>query len=320
MKLCKLVLLLFLIPLRHTLTPTPCFLHQAYAKSAGSVCDGIVLVAPCGVEEHDVRRLMELFYPHFREGFLASVIDLVLRCFIRSLWLKERIFPLLFNGSQGSIPPTSKTSLASVDGEPASLLDFAWAVDCMSNHEEEFWIVKEGLKHAAPELKSSKRVPALVLVPENDCLIPKESSFRTAKMWGVDGVVLAGQAHNVGDDGWEEASMQPLLSFLRETDFSAEREDRRGGDGDSAGSSESFVDVSGDGDSEGPNVRDEGSQEVRRSRNDDDDDDDDDDNDINIDFGDLAAETEVTEEEAATWASTFGFGGGGDGKGKRWFF
>ena len=90
------------------------------------------------------------------------------------------------------------------------------------------------------------------------------------------------QGHNLGDAEWEESSIPYILEFLRTSNFRDPGKRRSLNNESGSDSSDSFVNVAPD-------------DEVE------------DDADIELDFGDLAAETEISNEDINSWRSLFSF-------------
>ena len=226
-------------------------------------------------------RRREIFFPNLEDGVLNYVIDLVWRNLFRAQWIEKRLRPLLFASA------TSRTSLTEEKGASASvaLSEFFVKTECMRKWDFEFREIEASLPSFQSSLPShlsqpgAKRPDALVIEAGNDEVVTKASYFNTAKIWRADRRIVQGQGHNMGDEGWEEGVVGAILDFL---DKGADPDGERSSGFDSGESSDSFVNL------DAPNQ------------------DSDDENDIHIDFGDLAGETEVTDEEAHSWGAYVG--------------
>ncbi|GMI45695.1 hypothetical protein TrCOL_g12959 [Triparma columacea] len=253
---------------------------QGYASDSTNPCGGLILIAPVGFAGDEVRKVREIFYPNLEDGWFNYVVDFVWRNMFRSRWVEKRLMPLLFTSL------TSRTNLTEERGLSVGLSEFFVKTGCMRKWDLEFREVEASLPSFLSSLPSprsplgAKRPGALVIEAGNDEVVAKASYFNTAKMWSADRKIVPGQGHNMGDEGWEEGVVGAILDFLEKGTGGPAGELSSGFD--SGESSDSFVDL------DAPNQ------------------DSDDENDIQIDFGDLAGETEISDEEAQSWGARVG--------------
>ncbi|GMH90209.1 hypothetical protein TrVE_jg8122 [Triparma verrucosa] len=270
-------------------------LAQLYARHpSNNPVSGMVLLASCGIEEKDVRCMRESLFPPAKHEFFSYCVDLLLQNVARSIWLRHKILPKLFCDASEASSTTLTTKLED-NMDSVDLLQYAAIVDCLSDAEAPFLQIEEsigeGEEPATPTNESPKSLtlsshpsllplPTLNLLPENDLLIPKESYYRTSKLWNVESKIVVGQGHNCGDVGWEGSTMGIILDFLRTTTFPfPSRQKPPLSEANSDSSSDSFVNVGAPDDEDG--------------------------DDIELDFGDLAGATEISDEDAASWRSYF---------------
>ena len=263
--------------------------------------------------------MRESLFPPAKHEFFSYCVDLLLQNVARSIWLRHKILPKLFCDASEASSTTLTTKLED-NMDSVDLLQYAAIVDCLSDAEGErpratksrphtppnptqptyFFSapflqieesIGEGEEPATPTNESPKSLtlsshpsllplPTLNLLPENDLLIPKESYYRTSKLWNVESKIVVGQGHNCGDVGWEGSTMGIILDFLRTTTFPfPSRQKPPLSEANSDSSSDSFVNVGAPDDEDG--------------------------DDIELDFGDLAGATEISDEDAASWRSYF---------------
>ena len=193
---------------------------QLYAKS-GAPVSGLVLAAPVGVEANDVKCMREKFFGQAESSAFAYYFDVLVRSVARPWWLRSKVLPLLFG------PATFSTTLATelTSGPaPPGLLSFADDVELLLDGQLPFKCVEESIGENSdadrpPPPSPFAPLPTLLLQPENDSLLTKESYDRISQMWEVDSTVVPNQGHNIGDVEWEESSMPLILEFLRTTQF-----------------------------------------------------------------------------------------------------
>ena len=103
---------------------------------------------------------------------------------------------------------TTSTTLLNPAAPPVPLDIFGDELDTHESNALDFGQV--ALSRQAPVTGCK----VLILSGSQDRIVPDSMVLENAKMWGVEPVWVQGQGHNLGDPGWEESVMQPLMGFL----------------------------------------------------------------------------------------------------------
>ena len=116
-----------------------------------------------------------------------------------------------------SAPPPDLTSPRSTPFHPAPLLEpislAAWADVAIDEHDP-FAVDVFSYPAVGDADKVKETCAVLNLVAGCDRVVPRSQSEEISKLWGVEQVVVEGQGHELGDEGWETAVMEPIVEFL----------------------------------------------------------------------------------------------------------
>eukprot|EP00939_MAST-03C_sp_MAST-3C-sp1_P003985 g3985.t1 len=119
-----------------------------------------------------------------------------------NLFMKHTTHTTLLGGGSQGVPASVYTfSKRAIDSHDPAVVDLqTYPIDAEPEHIRDVWIDND--------------LRMIHLVAENDRIVPRSQSDRISQLWGIDQEVIQGQGHQMGDSGWEEDVMGPVLRFL----------------------------------------------------------------------------------------------------------